>query len=80
MHPLYSLLSDLDAAGIHYQMFRGGPKQVMISALTPGLKLEIDVFEDGRIEFSKFEGDETPIDDLRELRRLINAIKAKNAE
>jgi hypothetical protein len=79
LHPLYRVLTKLDAAKIHYLIFRSQSDSVTIVA-TPitGLRLEIDVFEDGHIEYCKFEGDETPIENDAALDRLIDGVVALN--
>jgi hypothetical protein len=46
----------------------------------PGLRLEIDVFEDGQIEFCKFKGDETPIVDQKQLQKIIDDVVALDAK
>lgn len=43
----------------------------MISVTVVGERLEIDVFEDGHVEFSRFMGDETVESDGNQLDQLI---------
>jgi hypothetical protein len=81
MHPLFSLLRDLDAAKISYQIRRSRSDSLLIVAdPMPGLRLEIDVFEDGHIEYCKFTGDETPIEDDKELENIIDHVAALDAK
>lgn len=70
-HPLYRLLVELERAGIHFSLSRHRPDSILVSAAMVGERLEIDVFEDGRLEFSRFRGDESAMSDAAELFRLL---------
>jgi hypothetical protein len=50
----------------------------MISATLVGARVEIDVFEDGHIEYSVFHGDESVISDIEELENIINIDNCKD--
>jgi len=70
-HPLFALLRKLEENGHYFELSREGPESVMISVTLPGERLEIDVFEDGRIEYLRFVGDEEVLDDLKVLDQLL---------
>ena len=81
MHPLYELLETLEKAHIHFEIRRYTSSSVTVVATPmPGLRLEIDVFEDGQIEFCKFKGDETPIVDQKQLQKIIDDVVALDAK
>jgi len=56
--PTYTLLLDLlrtlDADKITYRLSRPRDEAVMVEAAVPGERWEIEVFEDGHIEFERF--------------------------
>ena len=53
-HRLYTLLHQLDRARIHYSLTRVRDDTVMIQAVVPGRRYEIEVFSDGSIEVEIF--------------------------
>jgi hypothetical protein len=55
-HRLYTLLQQLDEAGIHYTLARVRDDTVMILATVPGRRYEIEVFSDGTLEVEVFGG------------------------
>ena len=55
-HRLYTLLQQLDRARIHYRLTRVRDDTVMIQAVVPGRRYEIEVFSDGTIEVEVFGG------------------------
>ncbi|RQT80598.1 hypothetical protein [Burkholderia cepacia] len=57
-HALYELLSDLDDRHLFYTLGRHRPDIILISITVPGERIEIDVFDDGHMEISRFSGDE----------------------
>ena len=57
-HPLFDLLTKLDAAKIAYVLSRHRPESVLISVTVVGQRIEVDVFEDGHMEISRFIGHE----------------------
>lgn len=57
-HPLYDLLDRLDKAKIHYSLSRHRTGSVLISVTVVGQRIEIDVFDDGHLEVSRFVGHE----------------------
>jgi hypothetical protein len=53
-HRLYTLLQQLDRARIHYGLTRVRDDTVMIQAVVPGRRYEIEVFSDGSVEVDIF--------------------------
>ena len=53
-HRLYTLLQQLDRARIHYSLTRVRDDTVMIQAVVPGRRYEIEVFSDGSVEVEIF--------------------------
>ena len=53
-HRLYTLLQQLERARIHYSLTRVRDDTVMILAVVPGRRYEIEVFSDGSIEVEIF--------------------------
>jgi len=70
-HPLFALLRKLEDNGHYFELSRQGPESVLISVTLPGERLEIDVFEDGHVEYLRFIGDEEVLDDPAVLDQLI---------
>jgi hypothetical protein len=55
---LFETVNLLERANIYYTLQRTRPDTICISATLIGERLEIDVFEDGHLEISRFKGDE----------------------
>ena len=53
-HRLYTLLQQLEQAGIHYTLARVRDDAVMVCVTVPGRRYEIEVFADGTIEVEVF--------------------------
>lgn len=70
-HRLYRLLSLLDEQRLYYRVDRHRDDSVMITVTVVGERLEIDVFEDEHVEFSRFRGDESVEDDADDLDQII---------
>ncbi len=70
-HTLYRLLRLLDEQRLWYRVDRHRPDTVMITVTVVGERLEIDVFEDGHVEFSRFVGHEEVEADADQLNRII---------
>jgi hypothetical protein len=51
---LMGILRSLEAAGIHCAVTRYRPNAVSIQATVPGERWEIDVLEDGGVDFERF--------------------------
>ncbi|AJZ60363.1 hypothetical protein [Paraburkholderia fungorum] len=71
-HALYDLLEELDSRRLYYSLSRHRIDSVLVSLTLPGKRIEIDVFNDGRLEMSQFSGDESVIDDRDEIFRIVN--------
>ncbi len=54
---LQAIFAALDAAAIHYTVARYRDDAVSIRATVPGERWEIDVLEDGDVDFERFVGD-----------------------
>ena len=70
-HELFRVIRLLEAEGIHYRLDRHRGDSVMITAALVGERIEIDVFEDGHVEYSRFRGHEDVEDDLPLLEALL---------
>ncbi|OXI90935.1 hypothetical protein CFB40_11525 [Burkholderia sp. AU31652] len=70
-HSLYELLSSLDERRLFYTLGRHRPDTILISITVPGERIEIDVFDDGHMEMSRFSGDESVIDDPQIILKAI---------
>jgi hypothetical protein len=74
-HPLYSLLRKLEDAHIHFTLTRNREDTVLVTMTLVGERVEVDVFEDGHMEVSRFPGSENIVggeelvDDLIEKNR-----------
>ncbi|QRP63225.1 hypothetical protein I6J77_14045 [Rhodanobacter sp. FDAARGOS 1247] len=75
-HPLYNLLSELEAARIHFTIARYRPDSVLVSLTLVGERVEVDVFEDGHMEVSRFSGNE----DIIGGEGLVSQIIRRDAE
>lgn len=58
MSPLHRLLQKLDAGKWHYTLGRHRPDSVLVTVTFVGERVEIDVFDDGHMEVSRFKGNE----------------------
>ncbi len=70
-HPLYTLLRELEAASIHFSLGRHRRDSVLVSLVLVGERIEVDVFEDGHREVSRFPGNEESVGDETLVRQLI---------
>ncbi|TNJ32969.1 hypothetical protein [Arenimonas terrae] len=57
-HSLYSLLQRLETARIPFTLARYRPDSILVAITIVGERVEIDVFEDGHMEVSRFKGHE----------------------
>jgi hypothetical protein len=55
-HPLYNLLRRLEEAKIYFTMGRHRDDTVLVTLTLAGERVEIEVFEDGHMEVSRFRG------------------------
>lgn len=70
-HPLYQILRLLEEQELWFRVDRHRDDTVMITVTVVGERLEIDVFEDGHVEFSRFKGTEDLESDQDALDELI---------
>lgn len=70
-HPLYNLLARLEEARIHFALARHRPDTVLVTLTLVGERIEIDVFDDGHMEVSRFKGNEDILGDLEMVDQLI---------
>jgi hypothetical protein len=75
-HPLFLLLAQLEAAHIHFTLSRHRADTVLVTLTVVGERIEIDAFEDGQMEVSRFKGNEDVLDGSE----LIAAILRENAQ
>jgi len=57
-HPFYNLLRKLENAHIHFTVARYRDDTVLVTMTLVGERVEVDVFEDGHMEVSRFTGNE----------------------
>jgi hypothetical protein len=70
-HPLYALLRELEAAKIHFTIGRHRHDTVLLTLTLVGERVEVDVFEDGHMEVSRFPGSEAIVGGAELVRTLI---------
>ncbi|MCF4128807.1 hypothetical protein [Methylobacterium sp. SyP6R] len=70
-HELYRVIRLLERERIHYRLDRHRDDSIMVTATLVGERIEIDVFEDGHIEYSRFRGSEDVEDDVALLEALV---------
>lgn len=70
-HPLFELLNDLDQKGVYYSLSRHRSDTVLVSVTLVGRRVEIDVFDDGHMEVSVFDGSEGSVGGYEVLDGLI---------
>ena len=58
MHPLYQFLQKLDAGKCHYTLGRHRSDSILVSITFVGERTEVEVFDDGHMEVSRFRGRE----------------------
>jgi len=73
-HSLYRLLRLLDEQRLWHRVDHHRLDSVMITVTAVGERLEIDVFEDGHIEFSRFKGNESVESDADQLDRVVRQL------
>jgi hypothetical protein len=60
-HPLYQLMRDLEAASIFFTLARCREDTVLVTLTLVGERVEVDVFDDGHMEVSRFRGSEAVV-------------------
>ena len=71
-HPLFQLLRRLEDGKIHFTLSRHREDTILVTLTLIGERVEVDVFEDGRMEVSRFRGSEDVVGDERLIERLID--------
>jgi len=71
-HPLFELLDKLDAARIHYTLARYRPDSVVVAITVVGERVEVDVFNDGHMEVSRFPGSEDVVGGVELVEQIID--------
>ena len=79
-HPLFDLLQRLDAGRYHYTISRHRPDSVLVAVSFVGERTEIDVFEDGHMEVSRFLGTEDVLGDEQLVWQLIRTNEQRDRE
>ena len=75
-HPLYNLLRKLEEAKIHFTLGRHRGDTVLVTLTLVGERVEVDVFEDGHMEVSRFPGTE----DIVGGEELVDELIKKNRD
>lgn len=70
-HALYDLVAALERARIHFTLQRHRPDTILVTMTLVGERVEVDVFEDGHMEVSRFKGDESVVGDAKLVYELI---------
>ncbi|GEM_PF-1457280 len=79
-HSIYKLPRRLEDDHVHYTLSRHRDDSIMITATFVGERIEIDVFEDGHMEISRFLGredvlgDETLVYDILDKKKFENKV------
>ncbi len=70
-HPLFSLIRTLEEMRLWFRIEKVQPDALMITVTLVGERVEISIFEDGHLEYSRFRGDESVEDDNNQLLALL---------
>ena len=74
-HPLFKLLEELETTKIHFTLTRNRPDSIKVALTLVGERVEIDVFEDGHMEVSRFRGNEDVVGGADLVQRIIEENK-----
>ena len=72
-HPLFELVSSLERSRIHFTLQRHRPDTILVTITFVGERVEVDVFEDGHMEVSRFKGCESIVGGQDLVYELIKA-------
>jgi hypothetical protein len=72
-HPLYDLLRELEAASIPFTIGRFREDTILVTLTLVGERVEVDIFEDGHMEVSRFPGSEEIVGGEELVRQIIDA-------
>jgi hypothetical protein len=78
-HPLFQVLRMLDEARLWYRLERTREDTVLIMVTAVGERFEIDVFENGEVEVSRFRGNEDVESGLDVVRSIIDEHSEKRS-
>ncbi|WP_288587668.1 hypothetical protein [uncultured Methylobacterium sp.] len=78
MHTPFTIMRLLDEAGVYFTINRYREESITIYATIAGERVEIDIFEDGHIEYSIFKGNEDVLSDEKHLLEKIKSWKKDN--
>jgi hypothetical protein len=56
---LFHILAELRKRHVYYELDQLRDETIAVVCPIPGSRIEIEVFEDGQIEYSRFDGDES---------------------
>ncbi|MGJ4890775.1 hypothetical protein [Bradyrhizobium sp. HKCCYLR20261] len=70
---LFATVRLLEKLGHHFFIERTRPDTIRLSVTLVGERLEIDVFEDNHLEFSRFRGDESVESDYEKLMFILQS-------
>jgi hypothetical protein len=70
-HSLFQLLLALDAAPLYYALARDRPDSLRVNITLVGERIEVDVFDDGHMEVSRFVGSEDVVGDATLVEKVI---------
>lgn len=70
-HPLYGLLQRLERAKIHFTLARHRHDTILVTLTVVGARIEVDVFDDGHMEVSRFTGPEDIVGDWACVEKII---------
>lgn len=76
--PLFAILRRLDEAKIPYALARHSDETVDVCAAIVGRRIEISVFEDGRVQISQFRGDES-VEEAEALDEILEHVRREDA-
>ena len=71
IHPMYELLKKLEDAHIYFTLGRSRPDTIRVNLTIVGERKEIDVFDDGHMEVSRFFGDESIVGEKELVDKII---------
>lgn len=71
MESLFALLDELENKSIYFVLARNRSDAISVCVSVPGERIEIDVLVDGKMEVSRFKGNEDVLDGEKEVRAII---------
>ncbi|MDO8717281.1 MAG: hypothetical protein Q7J73_10840 [Dehalococcoidales bacterium] len=77
-HPLYELLEKLDEAHFSFILSRDRPDTITVEIYFVGERVEVDVFDDGHMEVSRFLGTEDVLGGQELIYDILDKMKFEN--